>query len=134
MCANEAARQAFEEELARGPYYDPAEAACAASNPTVQACLVADCLSIREAHAVLEDLIGNPFKTVIIAPSLRAWNEGSIPKIAQAIYDCRLFEATPLLAASLEEAGCQDAELVNHLRGTRHYRGCWAVDLLVGRE
>jgi hypothetical protein len=39
-----------------------------------------------------------------------------------------------VLADALEEAGCDRAELLSHLRGPGpHVRGCWAVDLLLGK-
>ena len=40
-----------------------------------------------------------------------------------------------VLADALEEAGCTDADLLAHCRsGGGHLRGCWAVDLLLGKE
>ena len=40
----------------------------------------------------------------------------------------------PVLADALEEAGCTDADLLAHCRsGGGHLRGCWAVDLLLGK-
>jgi predicted DNA-binding WGR domain protein len=40
-----------------------------------------------------------------------------------------------VLADALEEAGCTDAGLLEHLRGPGpHVRGCWAVDLLLGKS
>jgi hypothetical protein len=36
---------------------------------------------------------------------------------------------------ALERAGCTDAELLGHLRGPGpHVRGCWAVDLVLGKS
>lgn len=42
----------------------------------------------------------------------------------------------PILADRLEEAGCTDEALVGHLQDTSlpHCRGCWAVDLILGKE
>ena len=41
----------------------------------------------------------------------------------------------PILADALEEAGCTNAEFLNHCRGGGiHARGCWALDLLLGRS
>jgi hypothetical protein len=55
--------------------------------------------------------------------------------LAQAIYDDRTFDHLPILADALEEAGCSVKEMLDHLRGPGpHVRGCWAVDLLLGRE
>jgi hypothetical protein len=63
-----------------------------------------------------------------------AWESGTVPKLAAAIYDERAFDRLPVLADALEEAGCDAAELLAHLRGPEaHVRGCWAVDLLLGK-
>ena len=44
-------------------------------------------------------------------------------------------ERLAVLFDALEEAGCDDAEILNHLRSPGpHVRGCWAVDLLLGKE
>jgi hypothetical protein len=41
----------------------------------------------------------------------------------------------PILADMLEEAGCTNADILNHCRnGGEHVRGCWVVDLILGRE
>ena len=41
----------------------------------------------------------------------------------------------PVLADALEEAGCQDAIILNHCREPGgHVRGCWVVDLLLGKK
>jgi hypothetical protein len=40
-----------------------------------------------------------------------------------------------VLADSLEDAGCTDDTLLGHLRSTGpHVRGCWAVDLVLGKQ
>ena len=39
------------------------------------------------------------------------------------------------MADALEEAGCTDAALLDHLRGVgTHYRGCWTVDLVLAKK
>jgi len=64
-----------------------------------------------------------------------AWNDGAIPKIAQVIYDNRAFDHLPLLADALEDAGCDDADILSHCRTPgEHVRGCWVVDLLLGKS
>jgi hypothetical protein len=70
-----------------------------------------------------------------IAPQWLAWNGGTLPKFARAIYDAQAFDCLPLLADALEDASCADAELLGHLRGPGpHCRGCWAVDRLLGKS
>jgi hypothetical protein len=40
-----------------------------------------------------------------------------------------------VLAIALEDGGCTDAEILDHLRGpVLHVRSCWVVDLLLGKE
>ncbi len=85
---------------------------------------------------ILGDIFGNPFRSFpALAVSWLAWNDGAIRKIAQAIYDARAFDCLPLLADALEDAGCTDADILAHCREPgEHVRGCWVVDLLLGKE
>ena len=78
--------------------------------------------------------IFNPFRRASIGAAWLAWNDGAIRKMAQVIYDARSFDRLPLLADALEDAGCTDADLLAHCRGPGpHVRGCWVVDLLLGK-
>lgn len=67
--------------------------------------------------------------------------------VARAAYDDRDFTALPVLADALEEAGCRKEAVLRHLRGQEfgtgahyltppgpHARGCWVVDLVLGKE
>jgi hypothetical protein len=84
---------------------------------------------------LLRDIIGNPFRPIAVEPGWLSWNDGTIPKLAQAIYEERMFDCLPILADALEEVGCSDPDLLGHLRGPGpHVRGCWVVDLILGRE
>ena len=41
----------------------------------------------------------------------------------------------PILADAMEEAGCDVREILEHLRGSNtHVRGCWALDLILGKD
>jgi hypothetical protein len=91
-----------------------------------------------EQCKLLRDIF-NPFRPVTVSP---AWQTPQLVALAQAAYDERelpagTLDATRLavLADALEEAGCDQADLLGHLRGPGpHVRGCWAVDLLLGKE
>jgi hypothetical protein len=84
---------------------------------------------------LLRDIIGNPHRKVAIDPTWLNCNGGQVAVMAQQMYDERSFDLLPILADALEDAGCTDARILEHLRGTGlHVRGCWAVDLLTGRE
>ena len=58
-----------------------------------------------------------------------------MPKLAASIYAERAFDRLTILADALEEAGCDAAELLTHLRWPGpHARGCWALDLVLGKQ
>jgi hypothetical protein len=84
---------------------------------------------------MLRDIFGNPFRLVAVDLTWPAWNDGTVRRIAQAIYDERAFDRMPILADALEDAGCDSADILNHCRsGSEHVRGCWVVDLLLGKS
>jgi hypothetical protein len=81
--------------------------------------------------ALLRDIFGNPFRPVTLDPT---WLTPTVKALAQAIYEERAFADLPVLADALEEAGCNSQEILSHLRGPgAHTRGCWALDLLLGK-
>jgi len=54
--------------------------------------------------------------------------------LAEGIAHDRAFDRLPILADALEDVGLNDLPLLDHLRhGTGHVRGCWALDLVLGR-
>jgi hypothetical protein len=84
---------------------------------------------------ILLDIFGNPFRPVTLDPFWLAWSNGTILKLTQAIYDERAFDRLWILADALEEAGCTNADILSHLRGPGpHVRGCWVVDLILGKQ
>jgi hypothetical protein len=92
----------------------------------------------RHQAKLLHDIFGNPSRPVSISP---AWRTPQVVALAQAAYDERELPAGTLdaggfavLADALEEAGCADADILNHCRRPGvHVRGCWVVDLLLGK-
>jgi len=108
---------------ARVPSYDPNE-----ESGWSETMYYAEC---RAQSDLLRCVIGNPFRPVTLYP---AWLHPTVPALAQAIYDDRAFDRLPMLADALEDAGCTNQEILNHCRQSReHVRGCWAVDLLLGK-
>jgi hypothetical protein len=82
--------------------------------------------------ALVHCVFGNPFRPVSVHP---AWRARTVVALAQSIYDEKAFDKLPVLADALEEAGCTDAEILGHCRGPGpHVRGCWVVDLVIGKE
>jgi hypothetical protein len=92
--------------------------------------------------ALLRDIFGNPFRPVIVDPAWLAWHGGAVRQIAEAAYQERQLPSGQLdpvrlavVADALEEAGCTDAELLEHLRlQGSHVRGCCVLDVLTGRS
>jgi hypothetical protein len=84
---------------------------------------------------LLRCLFGNPFRPSPALPeTVLAWNDRLVPRLAQAIYDERGWHDLPLLADALLDAGCTDESLMHHCRaGGEHARGCFAVDVILGR-
>ena len=92
-------------------------------------------LSSPQETALLRCVFGNPFRPMCLDACWLAWNDGAVRKMTQVIYDERRFSDLPLLADALEEAGCTVAAILDHCRsGGEHVRGCWVVDLLLGKE
>jgi hypothetical protein len=88
-----------------------------------------------ELTALVRDLFGNTFRPVpALAPAVLDYNGGTAPKVAAAIYAERTFDRLPILADALEDAGCTDSAILGHCREDgEHVRGCWVVDLLLGK-
>lgn len=93
--------------------------------------------------ALLRDIFGYPpFRPVAAQRSWLDWNNGIVQSLAQAVYEeCSLPEGLldqvrlAVLADALEEAGCGNSELLAHCRSAgTHVRGCWALDLLLGKS
>ena len=73
--------------------------------------------------------------TVIFDPNWLRWNEGTVPLMAAGIRKYRSWAELPFLADALEDAGCTDQAILDHCRSPGpHVRGCWAVDLILGKE
>ena len=80
----------------------------------------------------LRDIFGNPFRPVALAP---AWRTDTAVSLARAMYESREFSAMPILADALQDAGCDEPAILDHCRQPgEHVRGCWVVDLVLGKE
>ncbi len=81
----------------------------------------------------LRDVFGNPFRPVKVKP---AWLTADVLALARGIYDEKAFDRMPILADALQDAGCDNDDVLNHCRDADaiHVRGCWVVDLLLGKK
>ena len=81
---------------------------------------------------LLRDIFGNPFHPVGILPE---WCTDTVQTLARQTYAERDFSAMPILADALQDAGCDNADILEHCRGLGpHARGCWVVDLVLGKS
>jgi hypothetical protein len=114
------------------------EAAYDTARDTAVACVRAvgdpNAVEERSAQAALLRCVFN-FHRGAPAACGAGWLTPTVTNLVQAIYDERAFGRMPILADALEQAGCTNAELLSHCRGQGpHVRGCWVVDLLLGKE
>ena len=97
------------------------------------------CLSFRMFGD--EDLAANanllrdifPFHPITIDPR---WLTTTVLSLAKGMYESRDFSAMPILADALQDAGCDNDDILAHCRDAAqvHVRGCWVVDLVLARE
>jgi hypothetical protein len=81
---------------------------------------------------IVRCIFGNPFREGRFLPE---WRTDTVLVLAQQMYDSRDFSAMPILADALQDAGCDNEDVLTHCRGEgSHVRGCWVVDLCLGKE
>jgi hypothetical protein len=120
----------------------PAVLAAAASTEDAQAAAVlcvpwAAAFGVENAvqAALLRDVIHAPYRAVHLRAYWRWSNAGTAAMLARAIYEERAFDRLPILADALQDAGCEDEQILEHCRGPGpHIRGCWPVDALLRRS
>jgi hypothetical protein len=83
--------------------------------------------------ASLCDVVGNPFRPPPWDP---VWAPPTVVQLARQMYESRDFSGMPVLADALQEAGCEDEPVLAHCRDPHgvHVRGCWVVDLVLGKS
>jgi hypothetical protein len=80
---------------------------------------------------LMRDIFGNPFRPVTLNPS---WLTSTVLALATGIYDEKAFDRMPILADALQDADCDNEDILNHCRQPgEHVRGCWVVDLVLDR-
>jgi hypothetical protein len=89
----------------------------------------------RAQCELVRELFGNPFRPVVLKRLWLDWSNGAVSSMARVIFDGEQFDELPYLADALLDAGCDDENLLRHLRNPAgHVRGCWALDALLGLE
>ena len=86
---------------------------------------------LAKQAAFIRDIFGNPFHSHILES---AHQTATVIALAEAIYADRAFDRLPILADALEDAGCENIDILKHCREPgEHVRGCWVIDLLLGK-
>jgi hypothetical protein len=81
---------------------------------------------------IVRCVFGNPFRPVTFDPR---WRTADVLGLAKGIYEDPAFDRMPMLADALMDAVCDSNAIIAHCRGDGpHVRGCWVVDLILGRE
>jgi hypothetical protein len=84
----------------------------------------------------MRDLFGPLlFRSLALDPAWINCKDGSVVRMAQAIYDDQAFERLPILADTLERAGCNNEDILSHCRASGpHFKGCWVLDLILEKQ
>ncbi len=83
--------------------------------------------------SIIRDIFGNPFRPVAFSPE---WRTSTATSLARQMYAAREVCAMPILADALQDAGCDNEDILTHCRDPKatHVRGCWVMDLVLGNE
>lgn len=82
----------------------------------------------------------DPLMQCVLGPALKppvdpTWLTSIVVSLATGIQSDEAFDRLPILADALEDAGCDNSELLTHLRSDdTHVKGCWALDLVLGKS
>ena len=89
-------------------------------------------LPCRWQADLVREVVGNPYRAVTFESR---WRTSDVLGLARAIYEDLAFDRMPILADALMDAGCADEQVLAHCRGDGpHVRGCWVVDLVLGKS
>ncbi|VTR93300.1 Uncharacterized protein OS=Sorangium cellulosum (strain So ce56) GN=sce5710 PE=4 SV=1 [Gemmata massiliana] len=81
---------------------------------------------------IIRCVFGNPFRSITFLPD---WRTSTAVTLAAQMYESRDFGAMPILGDALQDAGCDNEDVLNHCREPGvHVRGCWVADLVLGKE
>jgi hypothetical protein len=125
----------------KNSYFDVAQLCCGALRghgtaevEEAESRSVGESIEVAERAAqadLLRDIFGNPFRPIIFESS---WLTSTVIALAHQMYDSRDFSAMPILADALQDAGCENVDILDHCRGLgAHVLGCWVVDLILSK-
>lgn len=78
------------------------------------------------------DADGRPLPVPPIRPDWVVWNDACVRRMAEHVLTRRAFDAMPILADALEDAGCDDRAVLDHCRAASgHTHRCWVLRALI---
>jgi hypothetical protein len=88
-----------------------------------------------QSDAVRRTLTDDIFGPDRLIEFSRDWRTDTAIALARTMYEAREFSAMPILADALQDAGCDNDDILSHCRDPKqvHVRGCWVVDLVLGK-
>ena len=95
-------------------------------------------MGYKPVSLLVREVFGNPFSCETLDPACRT---SAVVSLAKQAYEARSLPSGELdrqrlakLADMLEQSGCTESPILDHLREPGlHVRGCWALDLVLGR-
>jgi hypothetical protein len=89
----------------------------------------------RTQAGFLRDIFGDPFRGVRAEHFRRLARDPVVQEIAEGVYAGAPHEDMKALAGELERLGCPSPAVLEHCRSAEpHVRGCWVIDLILGKE
>ena len=68
----------------------------------------------------------------VVDPFWLRWEAGLVPSLARRIRDEGDYDAMPILADALEDVGCTESGILEHMRGPGpHVPVCWVIDAIL---
>lgn len=128
-CSQKSLRASLLREVFGNPFRPRREVMCSGSEIGSDGAVSSGKLSVSDVPGVV------PAGGAALPPAVLRWNDGLVVRLARSIYDERAWHKMPILGDALLDAGCEDEELMAHCLGDGpHARGCWALDLILGKE
>jgi hypothetical protein len=89
----------------------------------------------KSQNVLFRDMFGGLGREHLMDPEWLQWEAGVLEELAGGIYDeCRWLEMT-VLGDALEDAGCTHDDMIDHChQGGPHTRGCWVLDIILGKQ
>lgn len=89
-------------------------------------------LGVYPDGGTIAEVIPSPFRPVPFDP---CWRSSDALGVAEGVYAERAWDLLPILADALADAGCEEESILSHCRGGGlHVRGCWVLDLVLGKS